>query len=170
MSRAFIDESDDSLFEDDIPEIKDPLPHGVKNYMTRDGAERIKEELINLTKVERSSIATRISRAVADGGGLQKEVMLKERRRLREIDRRIDCRGVAQPLPRALEQLPRSEKKHERDGDRGQGLEFAMSIWMLTIGRARGDIDTDETDHIAGAIECRSRLGGLLNSYYREAA
>ena len=45
MSRAFVQESDENLRDDDVPAIKDPLPIGVKNYMTPEGAERLRQEL-----------------------------------------------------------------------------------------------------------------------------
>lgn len=90
MSRAFVDETDDNLFEDDFPEIKDPLPPGVKNYMTPDGAERLKSELHHLMKVERPNLSAALSRAVTDGEASKKELMGKERRRLRAIDRRVE--------------------------------------------------------------------------------
>jgi transcription elongation factor GreB len=89
VSRAFLSESDDAFMEDDVPETKDPLPPGVKNYMTPEGAKRLKEELAGLLNGERPGLLTKLSQAVADGGAPEKEGMLRDRRRLREIERRI---------------------------------------------------------------------------------
>ena len=39
--------------DDDVPETKDPLPPGVKNYMTPEGAGRLRKELAGLVNGER---------------------------------------------------------------------------------------------------------------------
>jgi transcription elongation factor GreB len=90
MSRAFVHESDDDFSADDVPAIKDPLPPGVKNYMTPDGAERIKRELHELNSREHPRLAARVSMAIRQEKGIPKEELGKERRRLREIERRIE--------------------------------------------------------------------------------
>jgi len=90
VSRAFLSESDDAFMEDDVPEVKLPLPPGVKNYMTPEGAERMGAELNELVSVTRPELLTQISQSVADGASLEKEAMLKRRRRLREVERRIE--------------------------------------------------------------------------------
>jgi transcription elongation factor GreB len=53
MSKAFTRESDDLP---DVPVVarqRSPLPPGTKNYLTRDGARRLREELDRLVQVER---------------------------------------------------------------------------------------------------------------------
>ena len=45
MSRAFVDESASESREDNAPELKIPLPPGAKNYMTPEGARRLRVEL-----------------------------------------------------------------------------------------------------------------------------
>ncbi|KPJ88417.1 MAG: hypothetical protein AMS17_05610, partial [Spirochaetes bacterium DG_61] len=89
MSRAFLSESNGDFMDDDVPEAKYPLPEGVKNYMTSEGAEKIKTELAVLLNKERPNIAARLSRTVTEESGVEKEHVLGDRRRLREIDRRI---------------------------------------------------------------------------------
>src|SRR5258706_14559572 len=57
MSKAFTRESDDA---DDSPLLaRQPvaLPPGAKNYITADGAERLREELARLINVERPKLA-----------------------------------------------------------------------------------------------------------------
>lgn len=90
MSRAFLSESDEAFMDDDVPETKDPLPSGVKNYMTPEGAGRLREELAALVNGERPRLLTKLSQTVAEGGAPEKEGMLRDRRRLREIERRIE--------------------------------------------------------------------------------
>jgi len=48
MSRAFVDESASESRENDAPELKIPLPAGAKNYVTPEGAARLRAELEEL--------------------------------------------------------------------------------------------------------------------------
>lgn len=48
MSKAFTKESDEGPFDDAHLEPKDPLPPGVKNYVTPEGASALREELSRL--------------------------------------------------------------------------------------------------------------------------
>jgi transcription elongation factor GreB len=89
MSRAFVSESDNVFRDNDIPQIKVPLPDGVKNYMTPEGADRIKEELRDLIE-ERERLSAEISKKVSREDSQDREKIISERRHLREIDRRVD--------------------------------------------------------------------------------
>ena len=44
MSRAFVDESASESSEENAPELKIPLPPGAKNYMTPEGARKLRVE------------------------------------------------------------------------------------------------------------------------------
>ncbi|MGH9324568.1 MAG: GreA/GreB family elongation factor [Vicinamibacteria bacterium] len=48
MSKAFTKESEGGPFDDAHLELKDPLPAGVKNYVTPEGASALREELSRL--------------------------------------------------------------------------------------------------------------------------
>lgn len=74
MSKAFTKESDDGAFEDVVPEPRDLLPSGVKNYVTPEGGLALREELRRLEKEQRP-------RAAAKKG--------RDRGRLAAMDRRI---------------------------------------------------------------------------------
>lgn len=54
MSKAFTRESDDSG-DDEFPSIRPPLPPGTTNYITREGAERLKQRLDDLLEKKRQS-------------------------------------------------------------------------------------------------------------------
>ncbi len=56
MSKAFLRESD---FEDspEPPRLAAALPFGAKNYLTPAGAQRLRDELLRLTEVERPPLA-----------------------------------------------------------------------------------------------------------------
>jgi len=58
MSKAFTKESDESPDELILPQ-RTQLPPGVKNYMTSDGAQQMREELERLTQVERPAVAAK---------------------------------------------------------------------------------------------------------------
>ena len=91
MSRAFVQESDDNF--DDVPAIKDPLPPGVKNYMTPEGAEKLRKEFQELQHREYPSLQKKLSSAVKQGEDLKEEAQANMRRRLREMERRRSARG-----------------------------------------------------------------------------
>ena len=55
MSKAFTKESDDGD-EDDLPDDVGGLPPGAKNYMTPQGFERMREELMTLMRKERPEV------------------------------------------------------------------------------------------------------------------
>lgn len=56
MSKAFTRESDDIPERPIVPRPLSALPPGVKNYLTADGAQRLREELERLEKTERPRI------------------------------------------------------------------------------------------------------------------
>jgi len=89
MSKAFTKESD--LPDDqDGPEEEDPgLPQGFKNYMTPEGAERLREELKRLLYTDRPEVVRVVSWAASNGDRSENGDYLYGKRKLREIDRRI---------------------------------------------------------------------------------
>jgi transcription elongation factor GreB len=57
VSKAFTREETDGPDMPDLPPLASTLPPGAKNYMTPDGAERLREELARLIEVSRPQIA-----------------------------------------------------------------------------------------------------------------
>ena len=88
MSKAFTKESDDDL-DDDLPEDTGGLPAGAKNYMTPQGFERMREELMTLMRKERPEVVQVVSWAAANGDRSENGDYIYGRKRLREIDRRL---------------------------------------------------------------------------------
>ena len=88
MSKAFTKESD-GQDEDDLPEDTGGLPAGAKNYMTPQGFERLREELMTLMRKERPEVVQVVSWAAANGDRSENGDYLYGKKRLREIDRRI---------------------------------------------------------------------------------
>jgi transcription elongation factor GreB len=157
VSRAFIQESDDSFYEDDIPETKIPLPTGVKNYMTPSGAELLKSELVELKTVGRPRLAAELSRQVSGSIPSQKVDISAERRRLREIDRRINY--LSQMVDR-LEIVDPERQDPER-------VLFGASVTVLE-GSAKKQtyriVGIDESDPAKGKVSWISPVAKALIS------
>ena len=87
MSKAFTKETDDEPAD----EIEDtaPLPAGAKNYMTPEGFQRLRDELRELSRVERPRIVEIVSWAAGNGDRSENGDYLYGKKRLREIDRRL---------------------------------------------------------------------------------
>lgn len=90
MSKAFTKETDE---EDDDPEPADALPAGVKNYITRQGFERLQDELRHLKRVERPKVVETVSWAAGNGDRSENGDYIYGKKRLREIDRRMRFLG-----------------------------------------------------------------------------
>ena len=88
MSKAFTREND-NIPEDDEDEGANPLPAGVKNYMTPAGHARMKAEFEQLWKIERPKLVEIIAWAASNGDRSENGDYIYGKKRLREIDRRI---------------------------------------------------------------------------------
>jgi transcription elongation factor GreB len=86
MNKAFVKESDgDDDDEGGLP----PIPPGAKNYITPDGYQRIREELLQLIDTERPEVVKIVHWAASNGDRSENGDYIYGKRRLREIDRRI---------------------------------------------------------------------------------
>ena len=86
MSKAFTKESESG--DDDDPALP-PLPAGGKNYITPEGYQRLRTELLNLIDIERPKIVEIVHWAASNGDRSKNGDYLYGKKRLREIDRRI---------------------------------------------------------------------------------
>lgn len=87
MNKAFVKESDRDE-DDELPEAQ-ALPAGVRNYMTPEGYERLRNELAHLMTVERPAVVQVVSWAASNGDRSENGDYLYGKKRLREIDRRM---------------------------------------------------------------------------------
>lgn len=86
MNKAFVKESDgDDDDEGGLP----PIPPGAKNYITPQGYQRIREELLQLIDTERPEVVKIVHWAASNGDRSENGDYIYGKRRLREIDRRI---------------------------------------------------------------------------------
>jgi transcription elongation factor GreB len=155
MSKAFTKESDDGP-EDDVDEEAAPaVPQGKRNYITVDGAARMKAELKDLLYKKRPELTQVINWAASNGDRSENADYIYGKRRLREIDRRIRF------LTKRIESFdivdPTSIKSKE--------VLFGATV---TVTDENGDDKTyaivgiDETNVAAGHISWISPLGSAL--------
>lgn len=86
MSKAFNKESEN---DDDDDLSLPPLPAGGKNYITPQGYQRLRTELLNLIDIERPKIVEIVHWAASNGDRSENGDYIYGKKRLREIDRRI---------------------------------------------------------------------------------
>jgi transcription elongation factor GreB len=88
MNKAFVKEpeSDD---DDELGAGLPPIPPGAKNYITPQGYQRIRDELLQLIDVERPEVVKIVHWAASNGDRSENGDYIYGKRRLREIDRRI---------------------------------------------------------------------------------
>ncbi|MCU0950324.1 MAG: transcription elongation factor GreB [Burkholderiaceae bacterium] len=89
MSKAFVKESSDADEDDEDVGGAPPIPPGSKNYMTPRGYQRLKDELVQLLKVERPQVVHTVHWAASNGDRSENGDYIYGKKRLREIDRRI---------------------------------------------------------------------------------
>ncbi|EYF01042.1 GreA/GreB family elongation factor [Chondromyces apiculatus] len=138
MSKAFTRESDEE--QDDLPArpLGEELPPGVKNYVTPEGAARLREEVDRLTRLDRPAV-------VATG----------EVKALRELDRRIAFLG------RRVEALEVIDPAGQPEGQ----VLFGATV---TVCDEEGDarryrlVGVDEADPARGAVSWRSPIARAL--------
>ena len=133
MSKAFTRESDDA---EDLPVVRQPLPPGVRNYITREGADRLQQRMTGLLEKKE---------AVAGSDSEKREVEAAIRT-LRQI---LDSVVVAE-IPADREKVAFGAKVTIR---RSNGEEESYRI-----------VGVDETDLENGAISWLSPLARALMS------
>ena len=85
MSKAFTKETDADDDDVSLP----PLPVGGKNYITPQGYERLRNELLGLIDDERPKVVEIVHWAASNGDRSENGDYIYGKKRLREIDRRI---------------------------------------------------------------------------------
>ena len=89
MSKAFTRESDAADDDDEPGDSAPALPAGSKNYITPQGYQRLRGELLGLIDVERPKMVEVVHWAASNGDRSENGDYHYGKKRLREIDRRI---------------------------------------------------------------------------------
>lgn len=154
MSKAFTKETDSN--DNDSPELNEPkVPAGTKNYITPQGAERLKTEIKHLLDVVRPEVVNTVSWAAKNGDRSENGDYIYGKRRLREIDRRLrfltkrlEIAEIVNPLDVKSDRVRFGASVNVRDEE---GVEKSFSI-----------VGIDETNVKIGLISWISPLGRAL--------
>lgn len=145
MNKAFVKESSGDE-DDDLPEGATPLPPGTKNYITADGYNRLRNELMQLIDVDRPDVVQIVSWAASNGDRSENGDYLYGKKRLREIDRRIRF------LTKRLDIAEVADPSLHHGSDQ---IFFGATV---TYANAKGEERTitikgiDEADHLHGEV------------------
>ena len=125
------------------------------NYITPEGARRLDEELIRLRTVERPKTVREVADAAAQGDRSENAEYIYGKKRLREIDRRLNF--LSKRLDKAVLVDPREQ--------RGDKAYFGATVEVEDEDGARRTyvlVGEDETDSATGRISWRSPVGRAL--------
>ena len=89
MNKAFVKEGGNDDEDDDGDQRLPQIPAGAKNYITPQGYQRLKDELLQLIDVDRPEVVRIVHWAASNGDRSENGDYIYGKRRLREIDRRI---------------------------------------------------------------------------------
>ncbi len=156
MSKAFTKEQDGGEGDDaEDREEGPPLPVGTKNYMTPQGAARMRKELLYFLNIERPKVVETVTWAASNGDRSENADYIYGKRRLREIDRRI--RFLTKRLD-AIEIVDPAKQK----GDR---VLFGATVTVLDeegVRKTYQIVGIDESDPAHGKVSWHSPLGKAL--------
>ena len=155
MNKAFTRETDDA--DDDEGDATAPaVPAGARNYITVQGYQRLRGELMHLIDDERPKVVEVVSWAASNGDRSENGDYLYGKKRLREIDRRIRF------LTKRLDIAEVTDPSAHHGSDQ---VFFGATV---TYANARGDERTitikgiDEADSLAGEVSWISPIARAL--------
>jgi len=155
MSKAFTRESD-ATDEDDGAADAPSLPAGSKNYITVQGYQRLRTELLQLIDHERPKVVEVVSWAASNGDRSENGDYIYGKKRLREIDRRIRFLTM------------RLDVAEVTDPSAHHGSDQVFFGATVTYANTRGDERTvtikgvDEADSLAGEVSWISPIARAL--------
>lgn len=155
MSKAFTRETDNDT-EDDDAAPADALPANVKNYVTPAGRAALETELRRLLQEERPKVVETVSWAASNGDRSENADYIYGKRRLREIDRRL------QYLTKRLESAVLVDPKEQK--------RLTQVFFGATVSYAKADgsehtvtlVGIDEADVARGKISWLSPVAQAL--------
>jgi transcription elongation factor GreB len=141
MSRAFVRESDDRP-ELPIARPPAPLPAGAKNYITAQGAQRLREELSRLIEIERPRLAA----AAADPD--TKRQLLALDQKIEQLEQSLQSAEVVPPLEGGADAVRFGATVTVREGS-GEDSTYRI-------------VGVDETDYDRGWVSWLSPIAKAL--------
>ena len=157
MNKAFVKEPEggDADDEDGAPGLP-PLPPGARNYLTPQGYQRLRQELLTLLDEERPKIVEIVSWAAKNGDRSENGDYLYGKKRLREIDRRIRF------LTKRLDIAEVADPSVHHGSDQvffGATVTYANAAGLERTVRIMG---IDEADNLAGDVSWVSPVARAL--------
>ena len=125
------------------------------NYITTEGASRLREELRFLWKTERVEVTKRVSDAAKEGDRSENAEYIYSKKRLREIDRRIRYLTKRLEAIQIVTQLPSNQQK------------VYFGAWVTIINEEQVShryriVGSDEFDNQTNYISIDSPMAGCL--------
>ncbi len=125
------------------------------NYITPDGAKRLRDELEQLWTVERPRVTNEVADAAAQGDRSENAEYIYGKRRLREIDARVRWLGKRIEDLIVVDEIPRDPKKvHFGAWVTVEDEDGATAEWRI--------VGADETEHGKGWISVDSPVARAL--------
>ena len=140
----------------DDDEDTSPLPRGVKNYMTPQGYARLKNELTQLLNIERPELVKVVSWAAGNGDRSENGDYLYDKKRLREIDRRIRYLTRRLDNSEVVDPAARGDTEQIYFGATVDYVDDAGEAHTVTI------VGLDEVDTARGHVSWISPIAGAL--------
>jgi transcription elongation factor GreB len=135
--------------------VVDAGPVSISNYLTPDGATKLKDELLRLVKLERPKVVSEVADAAAQGDRSENAEYIYGKKRLREIDRRI--RFLEKRLENTVIVQPGENAANEvRFGATVDVQDEDGNIKSYTL------VGPDEASPSAGSISYQAPLGKAL--------
>jgi transcription elongation factor GreB len=130
MSKAFTRESDETPEAPILTRTASTLPPGAKNYLTTDGAQRLRNELNRLLEEKRSHAATE-----EFSSSTRSEMQLVEQQ-IRQLEQSLQTAEIVPPPPQPWDQVRFGATVTVRD-DAGEETRYRI------VGVDETDIDRD---------------------------
>jgi transcription elongation factor GreB len=159
MNKAFTKETDTDT-ETALPDAPDPLPKGVKNYVTPNGLRLLRDEFDVLRQVERPKVVETVAWAAGNGDRSENGDYIYGKKRLREIDRRLRF------LNKRIESAVVVDPTRQKDRDR---VFFGATVTYVDADGGLDDAEStlrivgiDEADTARGEVSWVSPIARAL--------
>ena len=152
MSKAF-------TREDDLPDEAPPEPvaaSGVRNLITPEGLQRLRDEMQQLRRVERPKVVATVAWAAGNGDRSENGDYIYGRKKLREIDRRLGYLAKVMKAAKVVE--PGAQRSREQ-------VRFGATVELADEDDARRTltiVGDDEADASNGRIGWSAPLSRAL--------
>lgn len=155
MSKAFVKENDHDLDDYLEPEATQ-LPEGSKNYLTKQGYQRLRDEFEHLMNEERPSVVRVVSWAASNGDRSENGDYIYGKKRLREIDRRMRFLTKRLEIAEVVDPAMQPNRDHVFFGATVVYLDKEGEEFRVTI------VGVDEAEPLQGKISWISPVARAL--------